>query len=234
MTIHDMLKSAATDLTAMEIKMRTLESQVESVERDNERLRKAYAEAEVRRVNAETDLVHYQNLFVANVCKEAIDICKDMFEITHKNMRDRAEAAVQRMVEEKLEKEREESAAKPASDINQEDYIEQQEINPFPNNEFEDRKVQAASAPVPQDDKVVQAPAGLTPFRARAFYGRHIGFIPNNAEQRPVFYKVDGKWYEKGSFRDDGKPIPSFLSNPEPKTDNRGGVSRAVLAVFGG
>src|SRR5712671_3473148 len=100
MTIHDMLNSAATDITAMEIKMRTLESQVEASERDNERLRKALATSDTARVHAQADLIHYQNIFKASACVEAMKMCQKFFEIAHAGMREEAEASIQRMIEE--------------------------------------------------------------------------------------------------------------------------------------
>src|SRR6267378_2750082 len=109
MTIHDMLSSAATDIRAMEIKIESLEIQVEDTERENVRLRKINAEEITRRLHAEADLTHYKNVFEASLCVEAMSMCKEFFNITHENMKERAEAAIQRMVEEKVEKDREAS-----------------------------------------------------------------------------------------------------------------------------
>lgn len=235
MTIHDMLNSAATDIRAMEIKIQTLEQQVEATERDNVRLRDALAKSDTARVHAQADLIHYQNVFKAATCVEAMKMCQKFFEVTHRGMMEEAETAVERIVEERVEAQREEAATKPASDID-EDKPFQESVYEF---EHASQQAPAKNPSIPQDGDLKQAPKGMPLKDTKQFYRQHIGFVPSNYMQLPLFMysAVDGKWFQqaaKFTNQDDGKPIPSFLSNPEPRTDTRGGVSRAVLAVFGG
>lgn len=225
MTIREMLASASSEIHSMETDMDALKRRLESCQQDNERLRKLHAEAEARCIHAITDLTHFRNVFSASVCEESMKICREMFELTHANVRKRAEESIQRMIEEKVEKEREESAAKPSSDIiNEEEAF--QELAPTA------EQVRTSIAAASKDDTVIQAPEGMSPKEMKSFYKAYLNYFPPNYAQRPIFYMSEGKWYEKGSFS--GKAVPSFLSNREPKEDVRGGISKLVLATFGG
>lgn len=219
MTIHEMLSGAGAELRAMELKIEALARELKTEKEDNDRLREAHAKAEAARMHAVSDLEHYRGIFVASVCIESMSICKQMFEATHENVKNRAEEAVQRMIEEKLDKEREESATKPASDLDGDNSF-QPEIEQAP----------AKSSPVPQDGAIVQAPFGLNKIDTKRFYHRAIGQVPPNYLERPVFERIDGSWFQQK--RNQGPP--SFLANREPREDLRGGVSRLGLMLFGG
>lgn len=237
MNIHEMIANAAADVRAMELQIAALQRQCEDTEKDNERLRKANAEANVGRMHAEADLIHYREVFVASVCIEAMTITKEIGEAVHENVRKRAEDAVQRLIEEKIEKEREEEAANDADLAITERFQE-------PEDKTE--QIQTSGPSMPKDGTIVQAPEGLSYKETKNFYKHSaLGYVPKDCEKRPIYCYSSGVWTEaKRSMTfaerraiaasDDGAPIPKFLTDKEPKEDTRSGVSKAVLGIFGG
>jgi len=212
-----MMANAAADIRAMEMKIQSLQEQVKTSEEDNERLRTLYAKTEIEKAHAKADLIHYQNLFEANVVIEAMTICKEMFKTVHENVHAKASEAVQRMIEERVEKEREESATKVASDIDEDSFLE-----PKPSNE----QAPAANTPMPKDGAIVQAPKGQQLKETKLFYRQRIGFVPSNYSQLPIYqYNAElNKWFQQGVFKDNGEPIPQFLHTREPREDLRGNI----------
>lgn len=236
MNIHEMIANAAADVRAMELHIAALQRQCEDTEKDNERLRKANAEANVGRMHAEADLIHYREVFVASVCIEAMTITKEIGEAVHENVRKRAEDAVQRLIEEKIEKDRELAATKSR----------EMEEDSFQEPEDKTEQIQTSGHSMPKDGTIVQAPEGLSYKGIKNFY-RHsaLGYVPKEFPNRPIYCYSGGRWIEarrtgevhdetQYTFKDDGQPIPKFLSDKEPKEDTRGGVSKAVLSIFGG
>lgn len=236
MTIHEMLSGAGAELRAMEMKIEALTQELRISNQDNDKLREGYARAESARIHAQADLIHYQNIFAAKLCVEAMNMCQDFFNVTHANMKIKADEAIQRMVEEKLDKEREESAAKPASDIDDDGFNKPFQATPEAVQESIDRfehavnEAPAKSSPVPQDGAIVQAPFGMTNADVKRYYRNRMGQLPPNWEIRPIFRKTNEGWVET---KRDLSP-PSFLSKREPREDLRGSVSRLGLMLFGG
>lgn len=232
MDIHEMIGAATTSIRAMQITLETTERNLARSEADNARLRTDLANEAARRTEAQADLIHFRTVFEANVCLEAMKICKKMFELTHSNMLVEASEAVKRMVEEKQEEER----AKKATEVMVE--------------EPESTVSAPASDQLPEEGTIVTPPAHINSHQElKVFYrNSHLRQVPSGWRERPSFVFRDGQWSEttktvtfaERKMRElrsngSGQPIPENLSEylQAPRTDLKNSVARTVLSSFG-
>lgn len=241
MDIHTMMANAAADIRSMEMRTEALARELKAEKEDNERLRQENAKITAARMHAEADLIHYQNVFVASVCIEAGNICKEFFNSTHEKVRERAEGAIQRFVEEKVDKERvdnlvndsEEIGYKPSNEINPvddpEDFREfDKSISEAPSKSPE---VQVTYFTTPEGDSLIKPPSGCSWREAKQFWLR------NSTARRPASAEGVYAGFPLSSIRDDSPllpknqdQIPKFLTEPkEPPTTSL----RGMLATVG-
>lgn len=229
MDIHEMIGAATTSIRAMEMKLSVVEDTLVRTKADNERLRTDLANETARRTEAQADLIHFRTVFEANVCLEAMKICKKMFELTHSNMLIEASEAVKRMVEEKQEQER----------VEKEVVVEEPEAPAAP-----------VSDQLPEEGTIVAPPAHINSHQElKVFYrNSHLRQVPSGWRERPSFVFRDGQWAEttktvtfaERKMREmrsngAGQPMPENLSEylQAPRTDLKSSVARTVLSSFG-
>lgn len=225
MDIHEMIGAATTSIRAMQITLETTERNLARAEADNARLRTDLANEAARRTEAQADLIHFQTVFEANVCLEAMKICKKMFTLTHDSMLAEASEAVKRMVEEKQAKETEERTAKTVDDIE----TERERI-------ADEGYVPEAPAPVvdqlPEEGTVVQPPVVANPASLKNFYiSSHLRKIPPDWRERPSFVFREGRWERIAGGMHMSESLRGYLNSP--KAELRNSVARTVLGAFG-
>lgn len=230
MNIHTMMANAAADVRAMELRIVHLQDEVKRTNEDNERLRQENAAITAARMHAEADLVHYQNVFVASVCVEAGSICREFFNLTQEKVRERAEGAIQKYVEERVNKEREDKQKEDMKDYLGDDSRKESEYQ-YPVEESRDfeefdksitaptikhTEIQNTDTSTQANTEYVQAPEGLFPRQVKNYYQNRLGYIPEGWKDRPIIHK---------------DKIPSFLI--ETKKEEPPTTLRALIATVG-
>lgn len=247
MDIHEMIGAATTSIRAMEMKLSVVEDTLVRTKADNERLRTDLADETARRTEAQADLIHFRTVFEANVCLEAMKICKKMFELTHSNMLIEASEAVKRMVEEKQEQERKDKVSQEDKETIVDNYDNEKPLVLPADTEIDGFQKSDGG---PAEGTIVAPPAHINSHQElKVFYrNSHLRQVPSGWRERPSFVFRDGQWAEttktvtfaERKMREmrsngAGQPMSENLSEylQAPRTDLKNSVARTVLSSFG-
>lgn len=106
--INQMMHEATASICAMQNRMVVLEESLLQAKHENDGLRENNARITEDALHAVADLKHFQNVFKAQACVTAMEMCNKFFEIAHERMKEEASDAVKKIVEEAQAKQKEE------------------------------------------------------------------------------------------------------------------------------
>jgi Golgi nucleoside diphosphatase len=202
----------------MQSKILHLENALEAERVENEKLREFNTKLTTTSLNAQSDLKHFQNVFMAQATVEAMNMCQEFFKVAHENMHNKASEAVKKIIEEHQAKERNERSLKPDDEPSGSDPFEKEieiaEERALEELEKDFTKDRIPSIAMPSAPTFVQAEHYWGSSLKKSFYLREIGFIPNNYKSCPLYNRIT-----KLPAISPVDEIPQFLRKPLTDTD---------------